>query len=183
MKKIITIPNKTLREKAKEVLEVDKKLKNFISEFEETLDKKRNPRGIGLAAPQVDKLLRIFSINLDGIETYINPKIIKTSKKVIFGPNSEDPILEACLSIPNLYGPVPRFSWIEVEFQIIENDKLINRKAKLEAFKARVFQHEFDHLNGILFTDYSLKYNLPVYKGSSRGDELQEVDPALLELY
>lgn len=182
MKKIITIPNKTLREKAKKVLVVDKKLQNFISELEETLDKKRNPRGIGLASPQVDKLLRIFSINLDGIETYINPKIIKTSKNVIFGPNNEDPILEACLSIPNLYGPVPRFSWIEVEFQIIEKNKLINKKSKLEAFKARVFQHELDHLNGILFTDYSLRYNLPVYKGS-KGDELEEVDPSLLELY
>lgn len=182
MKKIITIPHPSLRKTAKIVTHFDKKLKNFITEFEETLIKKRNPRGVGLAAPQVDKLWRVFSINVDGIETYINPRVIKQSKKLTFGPDEDDPILEACLSIPDLYGPVPRYSWVEIECQFIDGDKLSEKKVRLEDFKARVFQHELDHLNGVLFTDYSLEYDLPVYK-KSNGDKYEEVDHALLELF
>ena len=182
MKKIITIPHPSLRKKAEFVTHSDKKLENFVKELEETLSKKRNPRGVGLAAPQVDKLWRIFAINLDKkVESFINPKIIKSSKNLTFGPK-DDPYLEACLSIPNLYGPVPRNSWIEVEYQYIDGEKLSNKKLKLEDFKARVFQHELDHLDGILFTDYALKYDLPVYKGN-KGDEYEEVNHSLLELF
>lgn len=182
MKKIIIIPHPTLRKKAKAVERVDKKLKKFISQLEETLVKKRNPRGVGLAANQIDNLLRIFSINLNGIETYINPEIINKSKKLTFGPEEDDPILEACLSIPDLYGPIPRNIWIEVEYQVIENENLIKKNAKLTDFKARVFQHELDHLNGVLFTDYSLNYNLPVYK-KTKGEKYEEIDQTLLELF
>jgi len=182
MKKIITIPHPTLRKEAKLVTRVDKKLKKFISEIEETLVKKRDPKGVGLAAPQIDKLWRIFSINLNNIETFINPRIVKKSKDLTLGPDKEDPIMEACLSMPNLYGPVPRNSWIEVEYQFINNEKLVETKSRLEDFEARVFQHELDHLNGILFTDYSLKYNLPVYK-EYKKNKYEEIDPSLLELF
>jgi peptide deformylase len=188
MKKIITIPNQTLRKEAKLVTKVDKKLKKFVSEIEDTLTKKRNPRGVGLAAPQIDKLWRIFSMNLDGIETFINPKIVKKSKDLTFGPDKEDPIMEACLSMPGFYGPVPRNSWIEVEYQSLDGEKLIEKKSRFEDFPARVFQHELDHLNGILFTDHSLKYELPVYKedllkGKSEKRKYEEIDPAMLELF
>lgn len=189
MKKIITIPHPSLRKKAKLVTHVDKKLVSFISELEEILYKKRNPRGVGLAAPQVDKLWRIFSMNLEKIETFINPRIVKRSKSIILGPDEEDPILEGCLSMPELYGPVPRNAWVEVEYQVINGDKLSEKKAKLEDFDARVFQHEIDHLDGILFTDYSLKYNLPVYKERKKDkvngkvSGYEEVDSALLELF
>lgn len=182
MKKIIEIPNETLREVAKEITKVDKKLIRFVLELEETLDKKRNPRGVGLAAPQVNNSIRAFCMNFSRLQTYINPKIIKTSKNSTFGPDPKDPIMEGCLSMPELYGPVPRWEWIKVEFQVLENGKLVDKKQKFEAFEARVFQHELDHLDGILFTDYALEYDLPVYK-EYKKDKFQEVDHELLKLF
>jgi len=116
------------------------------------------------------------------MKTFINPRIIKKSKQITFGPDKEDPILEGCLSIPELYGAVPRNLWIEAEYQFIDNGKLLEAKTKLENFEARVFQHEADHLNGILFTDYSLEYDLPVYREHKKG-KYEEVDPSLLELF
>ena len=182
MKKIIEIPHESLRKKAKPVTKVDKKLVKFLRELEETLDKKRNPRGVGLAAPQVDTLLRVFCINLNGLTTYINPQITKTSKNKTFGPDPEDPLMEGCLSMPELYGPVPRWEWIETKFQVIEDGELVTRTARLSAFEARVFQHELDHLDGILFTDYALELDLPVYK-EYKKNKFQEVDHELLKLF
>lgn len=182
MKKIIQIPHDTLRQVAKRIDKVDKKLIKFIAELEETLDKKRNPAGVGLAAPQVNTSIRAFCTNLSTIKTYINPEIIKTSKKSTFGPDPEDPFMEGCLSMPDLYGPVPRWEWVEVEFQVLDNNKLVNKKERLESIEARVFLHELDHLDGILFTDYALEYDLPVYKEYKR-DKFQEVDHELLKLF
>jgi peptide deformylase len=182
VKKIILIPHDTLRKVSKEVTKVDKKLIKFVAELEETLDKKRNPRGVGLAAPQVDNLIRVFCLNLKKIQTYINPEIIETSEHSTFGPDKEEPIMEGCLSMPKLYGPVPRWEWIDAEFQVIENGELVTKKERFEAFEARVFQHEIDHLDGILFTDYALEYDLPVYKEDNK-DEFEEVDPELLKLF
>jgi peptide deformylase len=182
VKKIIEIPNDTLRKVAKEVTKVDKKLIKFVAELEETLDKKRNPRGVGLAAPQVNTLIRVFCLKLKNIQTYINPVITNESEHSTFGPDKEEPIMEGCLSMPQLYGPVPRWEWIEAEFQILEDGKLVNKKERFEDFEARVFQHEIDHLDGILFTDYALEYDLPVYKELTK-DNFKEVDPEILKLF
>ena len=182
MKKIIEIPNQNLRKVSKPVTKVDKKFIKFVAEIEETLDKKRNPRGVGLAAPQVDSPQRVFVLNVDKLQTYINPKIVKTSENTTFGPDPEDPIMEGCLSMPDLYGPVPRWEWIETEFQTLENGELISKTATFKDFEARVFQHELDHLDGILFTDYALDFDIPVYR-EYKKDKYQEVDVAMLELF
>jgi len=182
VKKIIEIPHEMLRKVAKPVTRVDKKFIKLVADLEETLDKKRNPRGVGLAAPQINTSLRLFCLNISTIQTYINPIITKTSQKLTFGPDLDDPILEGCLSMPELYGPVPRFEWVEVEFQVLEDGKLIDKSLRFDAFEARVFQHELDHLNGILFTDYALKYDLPVYKEYLK-DKYQEIDRELLKLF
>ncbi|GIK83443.1 MAG: peptide deformylase 2 [Patescibacteria group bacterium] len=182
MKKIIEIPHETLRKVAKPVTIVDKKLVSLVADLQETLHKKRNPRGVGLAAPQINTALRLFCLNVSALQSYINPRIVKTSKNKTFGPDPEDPIMEGCLSMPELYGPVPRWEWIDAEFQILENGKLVNQSARFEAFEARVFQHELDHLDGILFTDYALEFDLPVYKEYMK-DKFQEVDHELLKLF
>ena len=182
MKQIIEIPHETLRKIAKEVTKVDKKFIKLVADLEETLTKKRNPRGVGLAAPQINTLQRLFCLNLNGTNTYINPEIIKTSANKTFGPDKEEPIMEGCLSMPQLYGPVPRWEWIEASFQILENNTLVKKTQNFTDFEARVFQHELDHLDGILFTDYALEYDLPVYK-EYKKDEFEEVDPQILELF
>ncbi|MDH5533074.1 MAG: peptide deformylase [Candidatus Pacebacteria bacterium] len=183
--KIISAPHQTLRQKAIEVKTVDKKLIKFIEELELTLKNKENPKGVGLAAPQVDKKLRIFTTQLSNIDNfddensleikhYINPIITKHAGKQTFGPDKNNPQLEGCLSIPKIYAPVPRWEWVELEYMMLENGKLIPQKERFDDFYARVIQHEADHLDGILFTDYALEYDLPVYFENNKTGKLEE---------
>ena len=121
--KIITIPHKTLRETAKPVVKVDKKLLKFVNDLTATLNKTKNPKGVGLAATQVNSLQRIFATNLDNeLRSYINPAIIGHSKNIVLGPPKKEPYLEGCLSIPAIYGPVPRYEWVELEYYNIDDD-------------------------------------------------------------
>ena len=99
--KIITIPHPTLRETAKAVTAVDKKFRKFVSELESTLNKTKNPKGVGLAATQVDSLYRVFATHFDKqLRSFINPEIIKRSDELVLGPPDKEPYLEGCLSIP-----------------------------------------------------------------------------------
>ena len=195
--KIITIPHPTLRKKAQEITQVDEQLVKFIKKLEKTLDESKNPRGVGLAAPQVDKLLRVFATNLPDDDNpgqpgnrlpgkmrhFINPVVSKACKrKKVLGVDPKDPDLEGCLSMPGLYGPVPRHRWVEIEFQTLEDDQLKNHQERFDDFHARVIQHELDHLNGVLFTDYSLAADLPVYRQSDDGKNLVEIDKELIKL-
>lgn len=184
--KIITIPHPTLRETAQAVTVVDKKLIQFIKDLESTLQATTKPKGVGLAAPQVDKLKRIFSLNLDPeggkLRSIINPVIAKHSTEATFGPDPKEPYLEGCLSIPGIYGPVPRWQWVELEFDIIKGSKLVRMQELFDDFSARVVQHELDHLNGVLFTDYSLEFDLPLYKENPKTKKMDEVDKSLLQL-
>ena len=158
--KIISIPHPSLREKAKKVEKNTSEFSNFLSEMKEMLIGASNPSGVGLAAPQVDNLYRVFlTLIEDGQkepQEFINPTIVKHSEDKSFGPDPENPRLEGCLSMPGLYGPVPRWEWVELEFEKIENGKFVSDTKKFSGFHARVIQHELDHLDGILFTDYSL---------------------------
>lgn len=178
---IIQIPHPSLRKTAHPVQGVDKKLISFVAELEKTLKNARNPQGVGLAAPQVDKLWRLFTIRLDKPLTIINPVITKHAKKQTFHEQEDGaPSLEGCLSMPKLWGPVPRWEWVELEFEELRNNKLVKRSKKFSDIEGRVIQHEYDHLEGILFTDYSLEYDLPVYQ--EQGKRFREVDPEFLEL-
>jgi len=99
--------------------------------------------GVGLAAPQVGVLLRLFVYDIgDGPHAVINPKILRAS--------GEELGTEGCLSIPRLQGDVPRATKLTLSY-VDENGR--KRKETVEGFQARVFQHEIDHLYGILFTD------------------------------
>lgn len=191
---IITVPNPRLREKMNLVIEVNEQLNFATSALTDTLKAKRNPTGVGLAAPQIDLDLQIFATQLspaalgtgssekNNIDIYINPTISKHSAKLSLGETNEDPVLEGCLSIPKLYGAVPRWEWIELEFSKVEKNKLIKTKQRFTDFAARVVQHELDHLHGILFTDYSLEYDLPVYQETNTG-KLVPIDISILEIF
>lgn len=191
--KIITAPHEGLRVTAKPIKRVDKKLYKFVTDLQSTLKNKKKPTGVGLAAPQVDKAWRIFTTNLSAegesgeeaqIRAFINPIMTKHDKKLSFGPDEKNPTLEGCLSIKSLYGPVPRYSWAEFEWQEIEGDKLVDKNGRFEYFAARVMQHELDHLNGILFTDYTLDYDLPIYQESKDGKRLEELENrSILEVF
>jgi peptide deformylase len=145
---------------------------------------------VGLAAPQVDQLWQVFLTDIEDRaltestdpKVFINPHLVKHSKEHTFGPDPDNPRLEGCLSMPGLYGAVPRWQWIEVEFQSLQDERVVDKKERFDGFQARVVQHEIDHLSGRLFTDYSLELGLPVYR--EEGKELVEItDRLALELY
>jgi len=155
--KIITVPNPILTRKSKIITRFDSKLKNFCQNLTKTLSNAKNPSGIGLAAPQVGKNWRIFTIALPGEkpQIFINPKITHHSKKKkCFTIENGQLFLEGCLSIPEIYGAVKRWPKIKAVWQ---NEKGEKQQAAFGNIKAIVFQHEYDHLNGILFTQRVIK--------------------------
>jgi peptide deformylase len=140
--------DKILRKKAAKVLKVDDKILKLIDDMFETMD---NANGIGLAANQVGANRRLFVVDISKVEDYedvkplvlINPKIIEKSVETISYE-------EGCLSIPDQREDVIRPKQITIEFQ----DKELNTHTiEADDLLARVIQHEYDHLLGILFTD------------------------------
>jgi peptide deformylase len=127
------------------------KLRPLIKDMLQTMHK---ARGVGIAAPQVGKSLRLFIVAPQPSVRYphaprmkpvamINPRLIKHSGAMNSG-------WEGCLSIPGIRGQVPRYTKIHIEFTSETGDL---RKAVLTGFVARIFQHEFDHINGHVFLD------------------------------
>lgn len=149
--KIVTYGNNGLRLPS-QALSIDDCADELIQSLFDTLDQQS---GIGLAAPQIGVNQRIFIIDtsLQTIQNpsvekfqaaYINPEIIEFSKEV----NSFN---EGCLSIPTIYENIVRPSTIRVRYL----DATFNEiEETLKGIKARIFQHEYDHLQGILFIDH-----------------------------
>lgn len=144
--------NPILREKAKHVDNIgDEYIQNLIDNLTETVSA---VNGVGIAAPQVNESYQIFIIYSHPNPRYpdapkteplevINPKIISRSDEMV-----KD--WEGCLSIPGIRGLVPRHKSIVVEYTTRNEGK---KREELEDFIARIFQHEYDHLNGIVFLD------------------------------
>jgi len=188
---IITVPHHTLRQIAKPITTIDKKVLTLLRGLGDTLEKKENPRGVGLAAPQIDELYRVFATFLPAsgrredenplLRLFINPEVTDHSETLTFGPDPEEPILEGCLSIPSFYGPVPRFEWVEVKFQEVQHGNFITKSERFSEFHARVIQHEYDHLDGRLFIDYSIELDLPLYK--ERGKKMDEMSAEMAKAF
>jgi peptide deformylase len=160
LRQIVTLPEPVLRRKAKPITKFDKKLQTLIDDMIDTM---RDAPGVGLAAPQVGVSEQLAVIEyaeededeeVEGAEpkpkklyVLINPEIIKASEEKVNG-------IEGCLSIPGLLGEVERHEALQV--------KALNRhgkpvKLKVDGWMARIFQHEIDHLNGVLFTDLATR--------------------------
>lgn len=169
LRQIVHLPEPILRRKAKPVTKFDKDLQTLIDDMVETM---REAPGVGLAAPQINLPMQLAVIeyaegeddeeNEDApprpkkLFVLINPEIIKVSEEKVLG-------VEGCLSIPGLIGEVERHEAIQV--------KALNRhgspvKHKVDGWLARIFQHEIDHLNGVLFTDKATR----VWKPSEEDD-------------
>jgi len=140
--KIKTYGESILKEKCQEIKKIDKETKNLAKEMLKVM---RQENGVGLAAPQIGRDKRIIVVSLDeNVFSLINPKITKKSKKSL----SE---YEGCLSLPNLSLKIKRAKEIELEGYLLERERAVRIKA--EGLLARVFQHEIDHLDGILMID------------------------------
>jgi peptide deformylase len=173
--KIITTPHPSLRFKAQEVKVWDKKLETQINQMISLLENSHDPKGVGLAATQVEEKNRIFLLTIDDkIETFINPTIIKKSQKMLADvyKTQKKRWLEGCLSIPTIWGFVNRPWEIEVTYQLKETLKTVTKS--FTDFEAAAFQHELDHLNGVLFTDHVLEQKGVLYK--EKGKSLEPVE-------
>lgn len=144
--KIITYGHPTLRKKAARITKFDENLKKLAEDMIETM---QVSDGIGLAAPQINKSIQIIVIGMDLIDekwkprAFVNPKIVAYSDET-------DIMEEGCLSIPGIREDVVRPIGIKVRFQNLDGSE---EEWEVNGLLARVFQHEIDHLNGILFTD------------------------------
>lgn len=166
LRTIVTLPEPVLYRKARTVKKFDKDLQTLIDDMIDTM---RDAPGVGLAAPQVGISERLIVVEYADepeeesedeepkevkpkLYVMINPEIVKTSEEKVMG-------IEGCLSIPGLVGEVERFEEIQL--------KGLNRrgqpmKVKAKGWLARIFQHEVDHINGVVFTQRATKVWKPV---------------------
>ncbi len=174
IRKILRSGDPKLREISKPVTKIDSKILELIRDLKETLAIQKDPEGVGLAAPQIGKSLRVFVVNYKNFKkVFINPEILDTkqrpySAKATQGKNE---ILEGCLSLPNYYGPLKRVSSIKIEYLNEEGGKVVE---EFKGFDAQIILHEIDHLNGVLFLDRLLEQKKPLYK--LEKDKWEEVD-------
>lgn len=159
---IVEVPDKKLRRISEPIKEVTKEIRELLLDLEETLKKATNPEGVGLSLPQVGHNLRAFFTYIDHKPRfYVNPEILDVSDHITYGPRPDRPIMEGCLSIPRYYGPVPRPYKVRIKAEDEYGEEFTRT---LSSFRARVFLHELDHLDGKLFTDYTKEFNLPLYE-------------------
>lgn len=152
---IITLPNPHLRQKSARIHTVTPAITKIIADMESATldweDHRKHELGVALAAVQIDHLQRIVVIRNDfdnkddrTFVTLINPEIIKLE-----GAITQEH--EGCLSVPDLYGLVPRYERARIK-ALDEHGREIRLKAN--GFLARVLQHEIDHTNGVMFVDH-----------------------------
>ena len=153
---ILHYPDPRLREVAKPVTEVTDELRVLIQDMAETM---YAAPGVGLAANQVGVLKRLFTYEFPGLDedeeptsefgAVVNPVILDASDDAV-----EDD--EGCLSFPGLFYPVERPQQVEIAWQDLDGDE---HTRQLTEFEARVWLHEMDHLNGVLFIDHLAKHD------------------------
>lgn len=164
VKNIVALPEPRIRNTSSEITSFGPELKKLVLDLIETSEIQKDPPALGMAAPQIDVFKRAFVARVrNKFKPFINPKIIKGSEK-------ETALMEGCFSVIGLYGQVMRPNEIEVEFQDVHGRKV---SAKLKGLPAKIFQHELDHLNGILFIDHVNAQNGKMFKSkkNKKGEE------------
>lgn len=150
VREIVTLPHPTLRRKARKVADFGPELQALLDDMVETM---RQAPGVGLAAPQVNLPLRVIVVEYPEKDDeddapaklfmLVNPEIVRFSSDTIVGT-------EGCLSIPGVLGEVDRASSVTVKGFTRRGQPV---KIKANGWLARIFQHEVDHLDGVLFVD------------------------------
>lgn len=163
MKQIVFTPNPVLSQPAQPVGKIDKSISQILQGMKDTLIAASDPKGVGLAAPQIGYPLQMFAIKPkenSSVRFFINPKIIAQSEELVRVPKQNTP-LEGCLSIPNTWGIVKRKKWVTLNYL----DQHGKEKTKtFKGFLAVIIQHEMDHLSGTLFTARVLEQKGKLYE-------------------
>jgi peptide deformylase len=173
---IIALPNSHLRQKSQRVGIITDEIKQVVAAMEAATidwDQSRDHEvGVALAAVQIDHLYKIVVVrnNYDNKEdhsftVFINPEVTKFE-----GDIEED--FEGCLSVPNIYGKVPRHTKVRVKARDLVGKEF---RVTAEGFLARIFQHEIDHTNGIVFIDH-IKDSREAFFELDAGGKLQPLD-------
>jgi peptide deformylase len=173
---IITLPNKHLRQTSKRVGVITDEIKQIVADMESATlnwdEARAHEVGVALAAVQIDRLYRIVIIRENfedksnkNFTVFINPKIAKAYGEVV-----ED--FEGCLSVPDIYGQVPRYSKVKVKAKDIDGKEF---RVSAEGFLARIFQHEVDHCSGIVFVDHIKDKTDAFYRLADDG-KLEKLD-------
>lgn len=160
---ILTFPDPVLRERSEPVTVFDAALKKLAEDMSDTM---YAAPGVGLAAPQIGKLIRMVLVDPNagteeskGPEVYINPVILEGQGSVI----SE----EGCLSLPDFYEEVKRFEVVKVQAKDLDGQTF---ERTLEGFHAVILQHELDHLNGVLAVDKVSRLKRAIYSKRRKRD-------------
>lgn len=177
MQPILSVPHEILRKKSSPIDKLDLTVQSQIADLIDTIKGAHEPEGVGLSFPQIGLNIRGFVTYLEKrVKIYLNPIILDVSDELTLGGTPDRPTLEGCLSIPWLYGPVPRPKKIKVQAVDEHGTEFVKT---LSSFPARLFMHEYDHLEGVLFTDYTLQAGLPLYLLDHNADKFVQIqDPS-----
>jgi peptide deformylase len=152
---IITLPNPHLRQKSQRVGIITPEIRQIVDDMKAaTVDwdeSREHEVGVALAAVQIDRLYRVVIVREDhsdkqnhNFTVFINPQITKHEGVIEAG-------FEGCLSVPNIYGKVPRHTKVRIKALDLKGKEF---RVTAEGFLARIFQHEIDHTKGIVFIDH-----------------------------
>lgn len=151
----VALPDPKIREHSEEVRGFDQNLGKIIDDLIEVSRIQKNPPALGMAAPQINIFKRVFvALMRNKFKPFVNPRIMKYGKE-------ETALLEGCFSVPGIYGHVMRPSEIDIEALDRQGKKITMH---LKGLAAKIFQHEFDHLNGTLFIDHVSEQNGKFFK-------------------
>lgn len=192
MTAIIQAPNKVLSNSAKKYplgkdVPSDKNLTKLLSDMETALTSARDPKGVGLAAPQIGAPYSIFIVKpteKSKVAVFINPEILSTSDKRLAISKVKNPKLaarnkgpkrlEGCLSLLNIWGEVKRPEALTLSYY----DELgVKHTKKFKGFLSTIIGHEVDHLQGILFPRRVLEQKGQLYKSHKNAKGEDEFDP------
>lgn len=152
-RKIVTIPDKVLRMKSKRIGYVDDSIRKLAEDMAQTASAwdRESEIGAAIAAIQVGEPIKLTAVRNNfedyrdkSFVSFINPEIVKASPEKVTD-------IEGCLSVPGIYGRVARHKKIKVKAYDLDMKEV---RLTLEGFPARLFQHEIDHMNGIIFLDH-----------------------------
>lgn len=175
-KDIILLPNSHMRERSQRVGLITPDIEKIVNDMQTATldweDHRKHEVGVAMAAIQLDKKYRIVVIRSSFKEkdnrtfnVYINPEITKYEGKV-----EED--FEGCLSVKDIYGRVPRHSRVRVKALNLSGQVV---RVSAEGFLARIFQHEIDHTNGMMFLDH-IKDNGEAFFKLTKDGKLEPLD-------
>lgn len=143
-RRVVLYPDPVLRRRALPVARIDASIRALVADMFATMDAED---GAGLAAPQIGESLRIFVTGTSERDVarraYLNPVLVDVTGDL-------EPMEEGCLSLPGIRGSVRRPTTVTIRALDLEGNEFTETSS---AFAARVWQHEFDHLEGVLITD------------------------------